>query len=141
MNRFCCFLLAGLLSLAACTTSTPRVELAGRVFEVEVADEPEERALGLMFREHLEPDAGMLFIFGEEARRSFWMKNCRIPLDILYFDGEFRLINAHYRVPPCHTARCPGYPSHAPARYVLEVSGGVAESLELAPGDRLHYQP
>ena len=129
------------LFLAACTAAGPRVELAGKTYQVEIADDPRERALGMMFREEMDPDTGMLFIFEEEAPRSFWMKNCRIHLDILYFDADFRLINTHHNVPPCYTQRCPGYPSEAPAKYVLELSGGQASTLSLQPGIRLRFDP
>jgi uncharacterized membrane protein (UPF0127 family) len=77
-----------------------------------------------------------LFIFPNEAMRSFWMKNTRIPLDILYFDDELRLVNA-VSARPCRTAQCRGYSSAGPARYVLELNAGLASELQLAPGDRL----
>ena len=65
------------------------------------------------------------------------MRNCYIPLDILYFDGEGRFINGHYGVPPCRSANCPTYPSSRPARYVLELASGVGKSLDLQAGDAL----
>ncbi|MDX1571338.1 MAG: DUF192 domain-containing protein [Xanthomonadales bacterium] len=129
------------LLLAACSAAGPRVELAGKTYRVEIADDPRERALGMMFREEMDPDTGMFFIFKEEAPRSFHMKNCKIHLDILFFDADFRLINAHHNVPPCYTRRCPGYPSEAPAKYVLELSGGQARALPLEPGIRLRFDP
>lgn len=130
-------LLLGTAMLSACAGSSPVVELKGERYRVEIADDPAERQLGLMFRDHLDADAGMFFIFPRAAPRAFWMKNCRIPLDILFFDADLRLINAHYSVPPCRSRECPSYPSAAPAKYVLELNGGEAAGLNLEPGDRL----
>lgn len=116
-----------------------RVELRGAWFTVEIADTDESRARGLMFRDHLPEDRGMLFVFPDEQPRAFWMRNTRIPLDILYFDREFRLVSLHERVPPCGNApSCPSYPSGRPAQYVLELNAGLARRLGVQTGDRLH---
>lgn len=112
------------------------VGLGGERFEVEIAATPEEQARGLMFRDELPADRGMLFIYDQEAPRSFWMKNTRIPLDILFFDGERRLLNWH-TAEPCRADPCRGYSSEEPARYVLELNAGTADDLELRPGAKL----
>lgn len=116
---------------------TTWVELNGQRFHVEIADTEAARAQGLMQRAQLDADAGMLFIFPDEQVRAFWMKNTLIPLDILYFDDRHRLVSAQLEAPPCVQARCPGYASRGPARYVLEINGGRSQSLDLKPGDRL----
>ena len=126
-----------MLSTSACMSSEPRVRLQGEWFEVELATTPKDQALGLMFRESMEDDQGMLFIFPTEARRSFWMKNTRIPLDIFYFDSELRLVSVSENTPPCRVERCPSYPSDGPARYVLELNAGKAQELGVKPGDPL----
>lgn len=126
------------LSAAGCQTTTRGhwVELRGHRFEVEVADDFEERARGLMFRDGLPADHGMLFVYDQEQPLAFWMKNTRIPLDILFFDRERRLVSVRKRVPPCSLGdRCPSYPGHKPAMYVLELNAGRAEALGVAPGD------
>ena len=82
----------------------------------------------------------MLFIFPDEAPRSFWMKNTRIPLDILYFDSQQNLVSMQQDVPPCRTERCPSYPSEGPARYVLELNAGMASRLNVQTGDYLDIQ-
>ena len=128
--------LTSLLTLSACAAE-PRVELAGATFAVEIADDDRTRAQGLMFRDELPADRGMLFVFEREAPRSFWMKNTRIPLDILYFDSRLELVSMQQSVPPCRQARCPSYPSEGPAQYVLELRAGTARRLGVAPGDRL----
>jgi uncharacterized membrane protein (UPF0127 family) len=126
------------LVLAACpkAPAEPVVKLAGQSFRVEIADDDAERSRGLMFRDRMDADRGMLFVFDDSAPRSFWMLNTRIPLDILYFDAQRRLVSLHSRVPPCGDARpCPTYPSRKAARYVLELNAGVAEQLGVRPGD------
>ena len=126
-----------LLLCTACMAQEPHVILKGQRFTVDLAETAEQQALGLMFREEMADDHGMLFIFPVEARRSFWMKNTRIPLDILYFDGDLALVSLWQNVRPCAADPCPSYPSRAPARYVLELNAGTAASLGVERGDRL----
>lgn len=132
-------LLAGLLS-GCVNDGLSRVGLKGQVFRVEVVADEASRQRGLMFREQMPADHGMLFVFPDAAPRQFWMYNTRIPLDILYFDSERGFVSGQYRVPGCGSldaARCPNYPSTGMARYVLELNAGVGAALALVPGDRL----
>jgi uncharacterized membrane protein (UPF0127 family) len=115
----------------------PYVELRGERFMVEVADTADKRSLGLMFRDSMPDDHGMLFIFPGETRRSFWMKNTRIPLDIIYFDSNLVLVSVSENTPPCRTLKCPAYPSDGPAKYVLELNAGKAAELGVKSGDVL----
>jgi uncharacterized membrane protein (UPF0127 family) len=133
------FLLCVLLfaTFAACAYAEPEVEIGGRTFKVEIADAPQKQALGLMFRDSMPADRGMLFIFPNEAPRSFWMKNTRIPLDIMYFDKNLKLVSLSADTPPCRIRRCPSYPSLAPAKYVLELNAGIAAELGVGLGDLL----
>ena len=133
------FLLCVLIFTActACASGGPSVELGGRQFGVEIADTQEKQALGLMFRDSMPADQGMLFIFPVEAQRSFWMKNTRISLDIMYFDKGLKLVGISADTPPCRVSRCPSYPSIAPAMYVLELNAGTASELGVGLGDRL----
>ena len=124
-----------LLLCGSCMAGGPYVELKGERFSVELAQTQEKQALGLMFRDSLPDDHGMLFIFSREARRSFWMKNCRIPLDIFYFDSNLALVSVSENTPPCRTQRCPSYPSEGSARYVLELNAGKAAQLGIKTGD------
>ena len=118
------------------------VEVGGERYSVEIADDDAERARGLMFREHMDADAGMLFIHEGEAPRSYWMMNTRIPLDILYFDGQRRLVSVQRDVPPCSLGdQCPPYPSEGPAQYVLELNAGETARLKLEPGAELRFGP
>lgn len=118
------------------------VELKGKRFAVEVADDGQERARGLMFREEMAADHGMLFIHDRQMPLAYWMKNTRIPLDILYFDDARRLVSQQRDVPPCSLGdNCPPYPSDAPARYVLELNAGQAEQMGLEDGAVLTFGP
>lgn len=131
------------LLATACASAGGRwVELAGERYIVEVAADDASRARGLMFRDTMPSDHGMLFIHEEEAPQAYWMKNTRIPLDILYFDSGLRLVSQQRDVPPCTAGnRCPPYPSGAPARFVLELNAGEAARLQLQDGTQLHVGP
>lgn len=118
------------------------VELGGQRYAVEVADDDAERARGLMFRDELPSGRGMLFVHEREEPLAYWMKNTRIPLDILYFDGDKRLVAQQRDVPPCTLGDgCPSYPSRRPALYVLELNAGEAARIGLRDGAELRLAP
>jgi len=134
---------AGVLAcvVGACSRDrSPSVKLRGERFAVEVADTPAKQRVGLMFRESMPADSGMLFVFPNAAPRGFWMRNCLIPLDILYFDAERRLLRAYHSLPPCEALPCETYPSGGRAQYVLELNAGVAKRLGVEPGDELELR-
>ena len=84
----------------------------------------------------------MLFVHDTEEPQAYWMKNTRIPLDILYFDSARRLVSQQRDVPACTLGdECPPYPSTAPARYVLELNAGQAEALKLQDGAEIRFGP
>ena len=132
-----------LLLIAGCASGSGLwVEVGGERFTVEVADDNAERARGLMFRDTLAKRHGMLFIHDHEEPQAYWMKNTRIPLDILYFDDARRLVSQQRDVPPCSAGdACPPYPSFKPARYVLELNAGQAAKLKLQDGTELVFGP
>ena len=138
-----CLLPCLLLTLAGCASGGGSwVELGGQRYGVEVADDEAERARGLMFRDELAADRGMLFIHDRLEPQSYWMKNTHIPLDILYFDNARKLVSQQRDVPPCTLGdACPPYPSDAPARYVLELNAGEAARLGLRDGAQLRFGP
>lgn len=142
MRAFALALIAA-CSLSACASARgPWVELAGQRYAIEVADDDPERARGLMYRDTLPADRGMLFIHDAEAPLAYWMKNTRIALDILYFDSRRKLVSQQRDVPPCSLGdACPPYPSNAPARYVLELNAGEAARLQLQDGAELQFGP
>lgn len=92
----------------------------------------EEIELGLMFRDRLDGAAGMLFDFGRPGPRSFWMRNTWVALDLLFLDGEGRVVGLHARAAPRTLSH---RPCRRPARWVLEVQGGLCAALGLGPGD------
>lgn len=106
-------------------------------FTIEVADTPDERAKGLMFRETMAADAGMLFDYGSDQDGvAFWMKNTPLPLDMIFIreDGTITQIAADttpYSLEPVA--------SREPVRFVLEVNAGTAAKLGIVPGDRLRH--
>lgn len=130
-----------LVLLAGCAAARdPWVELGGRRYTVEIADDDAERQRGLMFRDALPADRGMLFVHERQQPLAYWMKNTRIPLDILYFDNARKLVSQQRDVPPCALGdACPPYPSTAPARYVLELNAGQAAALALDVGAQLRF--
>jgi len=96
--------------------------------DVEIADDPIERAEGLMGREDIKPGQGMLFVFDDEYPRSFWMKNTPLSLDILFFDAEGRWVSSQLSTTPFSTK---SLPSGSPAQYALEILAGESERLGL----------
>ena len=130
------------LALSGCASGGPWVEIGGQRYVVEIADDDAERERGLMFRDEMAADRGMLFVHDREQPLSYWMKNTRIPLDILYFDDSATLVSQQRDVPPCSLGdRCPPYPSAAPARFVLELNAGQAARLGLTDGAVLRFGP
>jgi YVTN family beta-propeller protein len=110
--------------------------VVARVF-VEIPDDREEFARGLMFRKHLPLNAGMLFAYSDEETRSFWMKNTLIPLDMIFADSSSKIVDIKENVPPCAQDECPSYPSKEPAQYVLEVNSGFVQDRGIKIGDQL----
>jgi uncharacterized protein len=105
--------------------------------EAEVASTNAARARGLMFRHSLDEGAGMLFSFERPGRYGFWMKNVRIPLDIIWLDAKGRVVWVVERAEPCVTDPCPLYVPDADASSVVEVIGGFAEKHGVAIGQRV----
>lgn len=136
-------LLFAVMLLSGCASASGAwVEVGGQRYAVEIADDEPERARGLMFREQLAPDSGMLFIHDEQEPLAYWMKNTKIPLDILFFDNDRKLVSKQVDVPPCTLGdMCPNYPSDGPARYVLELNAGQAARLKLQAGAELKLSP
>ena len=97
---------------------------------VELARTQEESKIGLMFRESMPQDQGMLFIYPQEQDLTFWMKNTLIPLDIIFFDTEGNFVSTSTMV-PCTQDPCTLYDSMDPALYALEVNKGFVESYNI----------
>jgi uncharacterized protein len=105
-------------------------------FMVEFADTPERRAVGLMHRQSMPADHGMLFDFKADAPVAMWMRNTRIPLDMLFIDREGRIVNIAERTVPFSET---SISSKGPVRAVLELNGGTSSRLGIKPGDRVSH--
>ncbi|MFP4535461.1 MAG: DUF192 domain-containing protein [Spirochaetaceae bacterium] len=112
---------------------TYELRLRDVTLEVEVADTPEGRTRGLMFRENLPENRGMLFVFPERSRRSFWMKNTLIPLSIAYIRDDWVILEIYEMEPESVEA----VRSRNPVRYALEVNQGFFAEHGIEPGSRL----
>ncbi len=139
-------LACGLTGQACATHAAPETGTSERGFDasvvfdtdgaetrvrVEVADEPHELSMGLMFRRELAPDAGMIFIFPDEREHSFWMKNTYIPLDMVFIDASRRVVGVVANTAPMTTdGRSVGKPS----LYVVEVAAGYAKDHGIVAG-------
>lgn len=119
-------------------TSELTIESGGKQhrFNVEFADTDERRALGLMYRTTLAADAGMLFDFKVDQPVAMWMRNTRLPLDMLFIRRDGRIANIAQRTVPFSET---SIYSSGPVRGVLELNGGTAERLGLKPGDRVMH--
>ncbi len=111
----------------------------GEAVTAELAVSPAEREKGLMFRQELKPDQGMLFVFEEEDQYTFWMKNTLIPLDIIWLNSHRQIIHLEENVPPCPADPCPSYGPEKKALYVLELRAGRARELGLKLYDQLEF--
>ena len=105
-------------------------------FAAEIADTAEERSQGLMFREKLAANEGMLFLYPTAKPVSFWMKNTPLPLDLLFIGGEGRIIHVAPMAVPFDTSPIS---SNGPAQAVLEIMGGSAAQLGIKPGDLVEW--
>ena len=148
-------LILALALIAGCTQTTPsgnessannsgneslsRVCFGAKCFYVELAATSEERSRGLMLREHLDPDKGMLFIYHDEGVHYFWMKNTLIPLDMIWINGNREVISISKDVQPCQTSQCPQIGPGQKVQYVLELNGGASDKIGLAVGDKITF--
>jgi len=103
---------------------------------VEVADSSSERERGLMGRTSLPADAGMVFVYDEDHRGPFWMKDTLIPLSIAFYDADGRILKI-LDMTPCKTDPCPLYDPEVAYRGALEVNAGAFEHWGISAGDRL----
>jgi uncharacterized protein len=116
-----------------------RVKIAETEIDLEVAKTPEQQAIGLMFRESLPGDRGMLFPLQSERLASFWMKNVSIDLDMIFLQ-QGKVVHIANKVPPCRRDPCPIYGPNTFVDTVLELAGGRAEQLGLKVGDRVEIE-
>lgn len=116
-----------------------RVCFKEHCFNVVLAETEEEQQKGLMFRENLGPDEGMLFIFEKEGYHSFWMKNTLIPLDIVWINENREVVYISENTSPCEEDFCPSVEPDQKAKFVLELKGGTVKKIGLEVGDKLEF--
>lgn len=113
----------------------------GEVIRAEQMVNPQDLARGMMFRDRLEADRGMLFFHSSPGRYPYWMYQVRLPLDIIWMDTQKRIVQIVHQAPPCPgpAEKCPSYGGGFEAAYVLEVAAGAARANGLKPGMQLEF--
>lgn len=114
----------------------------GKTIKCEVMTTPTDMTKGMMFRDSLEADHGMLFFHGKPDRYKYWMWNVKIPLDIVWMDRTRRIVEISANTPPCGSETgkgCPNYGGNAESMYVLELAGGQAAKNGLAVGQQIQF--
>ena len=140
MIRMSCVLLPLLLVIVGCdapptqqTLRTTKMQIGSKAFTLEVADKDRTREFGLMKRDSMPADHGMIFVFSGDEPRSFWMKNTRIPLDIAYVRADGTIVSMHqmraYDLTPT--------PAKGPAKYAIELNAGMLSTTGVREGDKL----
>lgn len=144
MARYAGSLLAAALMLAAvacfprANTSAPAVRIGPNAWQVELATTPEARHRGLSGREAVPEGTGMLFVFPQEEELSFWMLDCKVPIDIAFISADLYVIRTYamgVEADPAHPVVF--YDSGKPAKYALEVTGGALGRLGVKEGDKV----
>lgn len=116
---------------------TVQVPIGRRTFTLEVAADEKTRARGLMYRDTMPADHGMLFVFPRASEQYFWMKNTRIALDILFLDAELRVVSiGHMKPYDLNTTA-----SYSPAQYAIELNAGAAKEAGVSVGDVVPIPP
>jgi len=105
--------------------------------EVELTEADMQK--GMMFRDSLARDRGMLFLHEKPGYYPYWMFQCKISLDIIWMDSDHRIVEISANTPPCPAKPCPNYGGHRPARYVLELAGGEAQRQGLGSGQAIEF--
>jgi len=127
--------------LAGCPARSPaglpiiKVQIEGHNVRAEVASTTEERTRGLMYRRELGDNEGMLFVYEEKSRLSFWMKNTFVPLSIAFIDDEGQIVHIEEMTPQT----LEGHKSPVPVRYALELNRGWFKQRKLTNGARVEF--
>jgi uncharacterized membrane protein (UPF0127 family) len=130
------------MSVTSSCGAEPKVLISTRegrdaVFQVEVADTPAKRELGLQYRKELAADRGMIFLFPAPSVQSFWMKNTPLPLDMIFIGSDRKIVGiVEQTVPFSLDPRSVGRPS----QFVLEINGGLSKRLGIGAGDAVRFE-
>jgi hypothetical protein len=135
-------MLAALLLAAGCggedePMASGKVRVGEKIYTVELAMTRGQRQTGLMGRTELAADRGMLFVYPSPRPLKFWMRNCEIPIDILFLDADGKIVNLHEMAVEPDRRGAVSYPSHVPAQYALELVGGTIRREGIKIGQRV----
>ncbi|WP_111306842.1 DUF192 domain-containing protein [Confluentibacter sediminis] len=122
----------GELTIFKITTDSTKIKL-----DIEIADTDYDIQTGLMYRNSMKTNQGMLFVFDDVTERYFYMKNTQIPLDIIYLDADKKIVSYQKNAKPFDET---SLPSNVPAKYVLEVNAGLVDTWQLKEGDSIFYK-
>ena len=134
--------LFALMSITSSCSAEPKVVISTRegretVFQIEIADTPAKRELGLQYRKELAADRGMIFLFPAPSVQSFWMKNTPLPLDMIFIGSDRKIVGiVEQTVPFSLDSRSVGTPS----QFVLEINGGLSKRLGIGAGDSVRFE-
>jgi uncharacterized membrane protein (UPF0127 family) len=144
-----CIVLAGCTLLTGCAKEDPSTDINltpvkfpnGTQVVAESLHGDFEMSRGMMFRDSLPSDRGMLFVHGKEDKYQYWMFQTKIPLDIIWMDHQHKVVEISPNTPPCtgKANDCPKYGGNQPANFVLEVNAGMAAKNSLKPGDFIDF--
>jgi hypothetical protein len=115
------------------------VKIKDKPFLMDIAKTSEERNLGLMYKESLDSNKGMIFIYNKEKKYSFWMKNTMIPLDIIWLNKSKNVVYISKNTQPCKQNDCPSIKPNRRAIYVLEINANLSDKLGLNIGDLIEF--
>ena len=135
-------LLSLLLAAAPAAPDGGIVVAKGQRFKAEVASSRPEQEQGLMYRDSLDPDRCMIFIYQEDGHHAIWMKNCLISLDVVWVKEDGTVVETSERTPPCSPIwgdACPTYGGTVPARHFVEFPVGTLRRIGLKKGDRIGW--
>jgi hypothetical protein len=146
---FATFLLICFIALAIVFFSPPKKSVEIEFFTPDnqvitklsapIADSNKERQTGLMFRDSLPNDEGLLFVFNGFQKHAMWMKNMRFPIDLIFLDEKKDIIKIYENLPPCETLDCPSYPSEKPAVYAIEMNSGYIANHQITSNTKIYF--
>lgn len=115
------------------------IEIGGTVIRAEIVDTIPTRIQGLMFRDTLPENQGMLFVFESEGKHWFWMRNMKFPIDIIWLDMNNRVVDIVKNAEPCHLT-CPRYTPQENAKFVLEIRANLTDQLSVEKGSLINFK-
>ena len=122
------------------TTLAPYVKIKDLVIHVDLAITPDEQSKGLSIKNKLNDSDGMLFPFDTPGDYSFWMKDMKFPIDIIWIDSNYKIVHIEKNLQPCiFFLLCPSYSPHANSNYVLEVNSNFTTKNNITVGDRVYF--